>query len=268
MLNFGGFLTTGFWNSYRCQTSQSIEDLLNSKDCTVDKLLEDDDCLQEFKNFNDKLIKYFNHERMKTLVDYITVMPDADAGYNRGRKYPFITGEIFNCEITQIMDKFFEPPAKALPADEKDEEEDDKRSSDGSEPGKQLSDDDDSDGDNILIEKKGGQGTQGETPNEEEEEKDKEKEKAGDEEKKDEPSDKKDADDKDQVQVEAAEAEEDKTAEPAKDETNPQADKPEAEKADADKPVEQNSQEPEAEEGDLKDAPALQRQDTPATAEI
>ena len=45
MLNFGGFLTTNFWQNYRCQTSQSIEDLLNAPDCTVDKLLEDDDCL-------------------------------------------------------------------------------------------------------------------------------------------------------------------------------------------------------------------------------
>ena len=132
MLNFGGFLTSNFWNNYRCQTSQSIEDLLNGKDCTVDKLLDDDDCLQEFKNFNEKLIKFFDHDKLKTLIDYITVMPKEDAGYARGRKYPYITGEIFNCEITQMMDKFFEAPVKELPpADEKDDEED-KRSSDGS----------------------------------------------------------------------------------------------------------------------------------------
>ena len=146
-------MTTNFWQNYRCQTSQSIEDLLNAPDCSVDKLLEDDDCLQEFKNFNDKLIKYFDHDRLKILVDYITIMPEQDAGYNRGRKYPFITGEIFNCEITQMMDKFFEAPVKTPPADEKDDE-DDKRSSDGSEPGRQLSEDEDSDNDNILGEKK------------------------------------------------------------------------------------------------------------------
>jgi hypothetical protein len=33
-----------------------VEELLNSKNCTVDKLLNDDDILQEFKNLNDKLI--------------------------------------------------------------------------------------------------------------------------------------------------------------------------------------------------------------------
>lgn len=50
------FLNSSFWSSYRCQTSASIEDLLNNKETTVEKLLEDDDCLQEFKNLNDKLI--------------------------------------------------------------------------------------------------------------------------------------------------------------------------------------------------------------------
>ena len=51
------FLNSSFWSSYKCTTSASIEDLLNSKDCNVDKLLEDDDCLQEFKNLNEKLIQ-------------------------------------------------------------------------------------------------------------------------------------------------------------------------------------------------------------------
>jgi hypothetical protein len=100
MLNFGGFLSNNFWQSYRCQSSASIEDLLTSPDCSVDKLLDDDDCLQEFKTYNDKLIKYFDHEKLKILVDYITVMPSKDAGHNRGHKYPFLSGEIFNCEIT------------------------------------------------------------------------------------------------------------------------------------------------------------------------
>jgi hypothetical protein len=50
------FLNSTFWSSYRNQSSASIEEILTSKDCTVEKLLEDDDCLQEFKNLNDKLI--------------------------------------------------------------------------------------------------------------------------------------------------------------------------------------------------------------------
>jgi len=35
-------------------------------------------------------------------------MPTKEDGHDRGHKYPFIAGEIFNCEINQILDKFFE----------------------------------------------------------------------------------------------------------------------------------------------------------------
>ena len=114
MLNFGGFLSSNFWTNYRCQSSPSVEDMLNNKECSVDKLLDDDDCLQEFKNFNDKLIKYFDHDKLKVLIDYITVMPLEDE-HNRGHKYPFLAGEVFNCEINQILDKFFEAPVKVKP---------------------------------------------------------------------------------------------------------------------------------------------------------
>jgi len=126
MLNFSGFINSNFWSNYRCQSSASIEDLLNSKDCTVDKLLDDDDCIQEFKNFNEKLIKYLDHEKLKTLIDYITVMPTDEDGHNRGHKYPFISGEIFNLEINQILDKFFEVPSKQDDEKPEDKEEDKK----------------------------------------------------------------------------------------------------------------------------------------------
>lgn len=31
-------------------------------------------------------------------------------------RYPFLCGEIFNCELTQIMEKFFEVPEEPEPA--------------------------------------------------------------------------------------------------------------------------------------------------------
>ena len=77
------------------------------------------------KNFNEKLIKYFDHDKLKVLIDYVTVMPTEQDSHDRGHKYPFIAGEIFNCEINQILDKFFEPPVKTPP--EPVEEEGDKK---------------------------------------------------------------------------------------------------------------------------------------------
>ena len=61
MFSFGGFLNSNFWSTFRGPGSQSIETLLTSDDCSVDKLLADDDVLQEFKSLNDKLISYFDH---------------------------------------------------------------------------------------------------------------------------------------------------------------------------------------------------------------
>jgi hypothetical protein len=114
MLSFGGFLNSTFWSSYRNQSSASIEEILTSKECTVDKLLEDEDCLQEFKNLNDKLINYFDHDKLKHLIDLITVMPPDNASHNRGHKFPFLANEIFNCEINALLDKFFDAPEKLL----------------------------------------------------------------------------------------------------------------------------------------------------------
>lgn len=50
----------------------------------------------------------------------MTVMPDANDNHSRGHKYvssyfilyryPFLSAEIFNCELTTMLDKFFEAP--------------------------------------------------------------------------------------------------------------------------------------------------------------
>ena len=50
------FLNSNFWQNYRAQSSQSIEDLLSKPNCSVEMLLGDDDCLQEFRNHNEKLL--------------------------------------------------------------------------------------------------------------------------------------------------------------------------------------------------------------------
>ena len=50
------FLNSNFWQTYRAHGSPSIEDLLSKPDCTVEKLLDDDDVLQEFKTQNQKLL--------------------------------------------------------------------------------------------------------------------------------------------------------------------------------------------------------------------
>lgn len=73
-------------------------------------------------------------------------MPDKEDGHNRGRKYPFITGEIFNCEINQLLDKFFEAPPPIQPSlkgDDDEVEKEDKEDDEEEEDDEKKSDKDD-----------------------------------------------------------------------------------------------------------------------------
>ena len=38
---------------------------------------------------NENLIKWFDHEKVKELIDYITIVPEEDE-HDRGHKYPFV----------------------------------------------------------------------------------------------------------------------------------------------------------------------------------
>lgn len=92
------FLANNFWMGFATQ-SQSIQQIIDSPTGTVDELLDDSDCLMEFKNRNEDLINYFDHERLATLIEYITVVADEKDGAQRGRKFPFLVDQIFGCEI-------------------------------------------------------------------------------------------------------------------------------------------------------------------------
>lgn len=80
--------------------------------------MDDDDIIQEFRNGNEKLLNYFKRDRLKQLIDYITVMPEED-DHRKGHKFPFLVNEIFSLD-SKLNEKFFEievepevKPAKA-----------------------------------------------------------------------------------------------------------------------------------------------------------
>lgn len=121
MLSFGQLFGSNFWSSFKQQPSESIENLLKQPECKLEELLDDGDLLQECKNGNKNLIKYLDREKVKQLIDLITVMPETDE-HNRGHKYPFVANEVFNCDMQQILDKFFISPADDVPEEEPDEQ--------------------------------------------------------------------------------------------------------------------------------------------------
>lgn len=82
----------------RNQPSQSIENLLAKKDqCTIEELLDDDDIIQEMRNGNEKLLKFLKRDRVKSLIDYITKMPEED-DHKKGHKFPFVVNELFSLD--------------------------------------------------------------------------------------------------------------------------------------------------------------------------
>ena len=122
MFNFGNFLSSNFWANYRSTESEKIKELLESNECSVEKLMDEADFLQELKYSNASLARYLDHDKLLQLLDYIIVMPEEDS-HDRGHKYPFTAAEVFGTESPSILDKFFEAPAKPGSEELKNEEE-------------------------------------------------------------------------------------------------------------------------------------------------
>jgi len=106
-----------FWsNFFQFQNfgSPFIDNLLESpNEQTLDKLLEDDDILQETKSQNEKLINFLSKpENLKKLVSYISEEPqfasDQPPDLKRQFKFPFVASEILSIEVRSIYDNILE----------------------------------------------------------------------------------------------------------------------------------------------------------------
>jgi len=106
-----------FWsNFFQFQNfgSPFIDNLLESpNEQTLDKLLEDDDILQETKSQNEKLINFLSKpENLKKLVSYICeeaqFPSDQPPDLKRQFKYPFVASEILSIEVRSIYDNILE----------------------------------------------------------------------------------------------------------------------------------------------------------------
>jgi hypothetical protein len=98
-----------FWKNFGFYTSSAIDTLLDSGDVTLDKLLDEDDILQETKAQNKKLIDFLSEPmQLQQLLEYITVEAGQDADQKRKFKYPFMAAEILASEIWQLIDAFYE----------------------------------------------------------------------------------------------------------------------------------------------------------------
>ena len=71
----------------------------------MEELLAEDDLLQEVKAKNDRLLEYLQTEEVvEKLVDYVVTAADEDADLVRKYKYPYMSCELFCCEVEKVLD--------------------------------------------------------------------------------------------------------------------------------------------------------------------
>ena len=121
---FGNFAAMGLNFGNMKLTSDAIEKKLNDPNTTVEDLLREEDLLQEFRSQNEKLIEYFDKDKIKRLLDYIIKEPEVDE-QERGYKFPFLCSQIFGLELDKIMEPFFKTNKEFEEENKKKEESND-----------------------------------------------------------------------------------------------------------------------------------------------
>ena len=86
-------------------SSEAIDKLLNDPKTNVEDLLKEEELLQELRSQNEKLIDYFDKDKIKRLLDYI--IKEQEDEQNKGYKFPFLCSQIFGLKIDKIMKHFF-----------------------------------------------------------------------------------------------------------------------------------------------------------------
>ncbi|CDW85807.1 UNKNOWN [Stylonychia lemnae] len=103
---FRGFLGS-FLDNMMSSHRSNIESLLDKEDTTLETLLLDSEVLTQCKWGNQRLVSYFDHDKVAEMIDFIIKMPPEGCTHDRGHKLPFIASEIFNCELSKLNDIFF-----------------------------------------------------------------------------------------------------------------------------------------------------------------
>ena len=119
--NFGMGINFGNMNL----TSEAIDKKLNDPNTKIEDLLREEELLQEFRSQNQKLIEYFDRDKIKCLIDYIIKMPEVDE-HEKGYKFPFLCSQIFGLEIDKMLNQFF-VTNKQIEEENKKKEENQKR---------------------------------------------------------------------------------------------------------------------------------------------
>mmetsp|Transcript_31410 Transcript_31410/g.56936 ORF Transcript_31410/g.56936 Transcript_31410/m.56936 type:complete len:1075 (-) Transcript_31410:92-3316(-) len=82
-----------------------LEQLLQTPDCSVEALLDEEDVIQEFKGGNELLVsRLCEPDATKELMAFITCEPPPDASRSRSFRYPFVAVELITCGPPQFSE--------------------------------------------------------------------------------------------------------------------------------------------------------------------
>lgn len=85
-------------------TASPVETILDKDNFTLDELLDEDEIIQECKALNARLINFLRERpQVEQLIRYIVEEAPEDAEKQRNFKFPFISCEIFTCEVDIIL---------------------------------------------------------------------------------------------------------------------------------------------------------------------
>ncbi|KAF8110305.1 hypothetical protein N665_0085s0034 [Sinapis alba] len=93
-----------FWKLTSLSASSPVETILDKENFTLEELLDEEEIIQECKALNSRLINFLRDKaQLEQLLRYIVEEPLNDADSKRAFKFPFISCEIFTCEIDVIL---------------------------------------------------------------------------------------------------------------------------------------------------------------------
>ncbi|KAI4385495.1 hypothetical protein MLD38_003514 [Melastoma candidum] len=92
------------WNLPSISGSSPVEAILDQENFTLEELLDEEEIIQECKALNSRLINFLrDRAQVEQLLRYIIDEPPEDAERSRTFKFPFISCEIFTCDIDVIF---------------------------------------------------------------------------------------------------------------------------------------------------------------------
>ncbi|CAI6003313.1 unnamed protein product [Closterium sp. NIES-65] len=94
-----------FWPTTAGLAATSPVDLILDRDqYTLEELLDEDDLIQECKSLNNRLVNFLKGKpQIEKMIRYVVEAPPDDGDAKRTFKFPFISCEVFTCDIDQIL---------------------------------------------------------------------------------------------------------------------------------------------------------------------